>query len=81
MIYDSFNYQFCFESHTTYEFIGTREQFNNLTTLLNSDDYVRTQYIVDIGYADMLIRVDETGVFNLKEYVGYQYCDLLVEVN
>lgn len=63
-----------------YEFTGTRDEFLELIDYIEEHKLRRDDSIIeDIGYADMLFNVNETG--NFKELIPAHLADLLKEYN
>lgn len=68
-----------FKDHSiTYEFTGTRDQFNELMRYLNGNK-VADMMVEDIGYADMILSVDEDGDF--IDLIPQEFAILLVQSN
>jgi hypothetical protein len=72
-------YDLFLDGSINYEFIGTRDEFNELIDFIEKNKLRKDDIIEDIGYADMLINVNEDS--NFKSLIPKHLADLLKEYN
>jgi hypothetical protein len=70
-------YDLFHDGSINYEFIGTRDEFNELIDFIEKNK-LRKDDIIEVGYADILINVNEDS--NFKSLIP-KLADLLKEYN